>query len=230
MSGDVVGTTRSEAAGVPGARLCGSAAVLARRLPRRSEEPTAPRTEAAIGTDAHAALAPHRCRGLVGGRGALGDGGSVTGLGVRRAAGGAELPLVAAGVAWGYRAAMNEKIQRELHNRIEAFAAEITEILQRAVAGSVAEVLGGPVKTRPSARAGVKAVNAPAVTRAKARAVMDRDVLLREVRRQGGRRMEELGKALRATTKVLRGPMKQLIAEKKVKTSGQARGTRYRAA
>lgn len=140
------------------------------------------------------------------------------------------MPLVAAGVAWGHRAAMNEKIQRELHNRIEAFAAEITEILQRAVAGSVAEVLGGPAKTRPSARAGVKAVNAPAATRAKTRVVMDRDVLLHEVRRQGGRRMEELGKALRATTKVLRGPMKQLIAEKKVKTSGQARGTKYRAA
>ena len=125
---------------------------------------------------------------------------------------------------------MNEKIQRELHNRIETFATEITEILQRAVAGSVTEVLGVPGKVRPSGRAGAKTASAKAVTHAKARAVMDGDTLLREVRRQGGRRMEELSKALRRTTMVLRGPMKKLIAEKKVKTSGQARGTKYRAA
>jgi hypothetical protein len=110
---------------------------------------------------------------------------------------------------------MNEKIQAELQSRIESFAADITAVLQRAVADSVASALSGAPGKR--GRRNASAVRS-----------LDADVVLREVKRKAGQRVEELAKNLRTSTKALKAPLAELIQAKKVKKSGAARGTNYR--
>jgi hypothetical protein len=113
---------------------------------------------------------------------------------------------------------MNEKIQAELQSRIESFAADVTAILQRAVADSVASALSG-APGRRGRRASAGAVRS-----------LDADVVLREVKRKAGQRVEELAKNLHTSTKALKAPLAELMQSKKVKKSGAARGTNYRAA
>lgn len=125
-----------------------------------------------------------------------------------------------------YRGVMNERIQRELQEQVEAFATTVTAILQRAVADAVADALGGSRKLRVAAK------SAPATRGGKTEAarVSRADALLREVQRKGGRRMEEIAKSMRTSTKSLTSPMRRLLKAKRVKKSGVARGTKYRAA
>lgn len=126
-----------------------------------------------------------------------------------------------------YSAPMNEAIQRQLQARIEAFASDVTEILTRAVADSVAAALGG------SPRSGAKRVPATSARSRRPKSgrgsSLDTETVLTEVRRKGDRRVEELAKSLRTSTRSLRLPLKKLIAAKKVKTTGQRRGMRYTA-
>lgn len=120
---------------------------------------------------------------------------------------------------------MSTNLENELRTRIEAFANDITAILQRAVATSVADAL----KVGPG-RAGSAAAKGRAARGQARSAAQDgaaRAALLREIQRKGGRRMEELSKAMRTPSKVLRGSIKALLADKKIKTTGQARGTKY---
>ena len=143
-------------------------------------------------------------------------------------------------------APMNEKIQAQLQERIEAFAADVTTILQQAVADSVSDVLAGtaakPARRAPAAKVGRKAktkTKAKAKAKGKRRAkgakrspaelVQLEKGLLREVKRKGGRRIEEIAESLGASTKDLTLPMKKLIGGKKVKSKGQRRATRYTA-
>lgn len=124
---------------------------------------------------------------------------------------------------------MNERIQRELQGRIEAFAVDVTAILQRAVADAVAEAIGSPA--RGASRTSVSAKSKDAAgRRTRQRVQQEAGTLLKEVQRKGDRRMEEIAKSLRTSTKALVTPMKKLLAAKKVKKSGLARGTKYRAA
>ena len=154
----------------------------------------------------------------------------------------------------GIAAFMNDQIQRELQARIEAFASDVTTILQKAVADAVAAVLAategssvgrttrlGPGKQVASrSPKGSKSAQKKRVTksspptkktarRAGTGAPFDAQALLREVERKPDQRMEELAKALRTTTQRLGEPMKTLLAAKAVKKAGQARGTTYRA-
>lgn len=131
---------------------------------------------------------------------------------------------------------MNEHVQRRLQECIEGFAAQVTEILKDAVADGVASALGGsrraqaPVQRgrgRPKARS--KAVD-KAGRRTRERVQQEADALLKEVQRKGGRRAEQIAKSMRTSTKALVTPMKKLLAAKRVKKSGVARGTTYRAA
>lgn len=124
-------------------------------------------------------------------------------------------------------ATMNSRVEQELQARVEAFALDVTQILQRAVADSVQQALGGSSSSRGNAVHGKK--KAPPSRTAGGRPVAA-DALLKELNRAGDRRMEELAKSLRTTTSALSKPMKELIAANQVKFTGQARGTKYRAA
>jgi hypothetical protein len=127
---------------------------------------------------------------------------------------------------------MNERIQRALNERIEAFAHDVTAILTDAVAAAVADAFGSG-----KGRAGTSTVTAKrgkqrdkAGRRTRAQVQLEADVLLREVTRKGGQRMEQIAKKLRLSTKALALPMHALLKAKKVKKTGVARGTTYRAA
>ena len=117
---------------------------------------------------------------------------------------------------------MSTQIENQLRARIEAFAGDITAILQRAVADSVSQAM--------SVKLGGKGGSAALQGRNAKGPAVGGEALLREVKRKGGRRMEELAVAMRTSTRMLKGPMKQLLATKKIKTTGQARGTKYHAA
>lgn len=116
---------------------------------------------------------------------------------------------------------MDDTIQKALRARIDAFATDITALLTDAVAQSVQNALG-------SSRRGAKASSAKSASR---RAVST-DELLRALAKGGdtGLRMEEVARSMAVSTKSLVRPMKALLAAKKVKRSGQARGTKYRGA
>jgi hypothetical protein len=51
--------------------------------------------------------------------------------------------------------------------------------------------------------------------------------ILAAVKAKQGQRLEEIGRALKTDTAVLKRPMALLLAGKKVKTTGAKRGTKY---
>lgn len=123
---------------------------------------------------------------------------------------------------------MDKNIQNLVRARIDAFAADITELLTDAVADAVARSLGSSA-SRPAKGAGKRT----SASRGRGRpAKVAPEDLLRAVAKGGtaGLRMEQLGKAMATPTKGLVRPMKLLLEQKKVKRSGQARGTTYRVA
>jgi hypothetical protein len=125
---------------------------------------------------------------------------------------------------------MNAQVQRALQERIEAFAADVTKILQDAVAVAVAEAFDAVPTSRRGSALRPRLTDAGG-RRSRARMQQITDALLKEVQRQGGRRMEQIAESMGLKeTKPLVTPMKKLLAAKKVKKRGQARGTTYRAA
>lgn len=152
---------------------------------------------------------------------------------------------------------MSDKMQDAINARVEVFAREISEIIQQSVTDAVAQALqatGGSAPARTTRRKATrrKATRAKAASRKKATAkkaagkatgsrrkkgqkrtpeqleAMTKS-LLKEIKRKGGRRIEEIGTALSIPTKELALPIKKLIADKKIKTTGQRRATRYSA-
>ncbi|MBI1948577.1 MAG: hypothetical protein HYS27_23015 [Deltaproteobacteria bacterium] len=121
---------------------------------------------------------------------------------------------------------MNERIQRELQKSVEAFATDVTAILQRAVADAVAEALGGSRRATTAAK-GTSALRGGKTEAARAARA---EALLRELKRKGDRRIEEIAKSMRTSTKALTAPMGRLLSAKQVKKTGVARGTKYRVA
>jgi hypothetical protein len=116
---------------------------------------------------------------------------------------------------------MNQKMQEELRARIEAFAADIVAVLQRAVADSVSQALTGATVSAPAP----KRRGRPPSTKS-----VDLEVLFREISREGDRRSEQIAKALGTSTKSLVSPLKRLLNDKRIKAKGKARGTSYRSA
>jgi hypothetical protein len=124
---------------------------------------------------------------------------------------------------------MNDKIQRELQARIETFARDITTLLSRAVSDAMKDAVpagkarrGRPPKSAGGGKKGAK-------KKKRAGKSIDEDTLLKEVAKEGGRRMEQIAEALGTTSKAIGPSMKSLIAAQKVKASGKARGMNYQA-
>src|SRR5690349_12002406 len=117
--------------------------------------------------------------------------------------------------------------QEQLDARVSSFTADITSILRRAVERAVSDALLVSKTHRPRAKSSSTA--SPAAKRPKSGrgSSLDTETVLREVKRKGGRRVEEIAKSLRTSTKSLALPLRKLIAANKVKTRGNRRGTRY---
>jgi hypothetical protein len=180
---------------------------------------------------------------------------------------------------------MNSQLQALLNQRIQSFAADITTLLQSAVAEAVANSLGGtsvvvkrgpgrPPNSAVAAKAGASksapgkrgpgrppkaavsgaapakrgpgrppnAVVAGAAAPAKktrgrrkgekrTNAELERltEALFREITREGGRRIEQIGVKMGVPTKDLALPVKKLLDGKRIRTKGQRRATSYTA-
>lgn len=127
----------------------------------------------------------------------------------------------------------NKQVEAQLQDSIDAFVAEINELVRQAAIQAVSDALGNR-EVVGSVRAGRAVRGAPAqrTTRKRIRrsAQMLEEVsgkILTYVNSHPGARMEDLSKSLRIETKDLRGPLQLLLTGKKLKTKGQKRGTKY---
>lgn len=138
---------------------------------------------------------------------------------------------------------MKNDLDSQIQRRIEEFAKEMSELMRQAALESVREALGGgtaapaPRRGRPPGRkAGGGKTAAKKTRKGKGKRGAKRtaaelqaleDNFLKEVKKQGGRRIEEISKELGVTTKDLALPVRKLMADKQIKTTGQKRATRY---
>ncbi len=130
----------------------------------------------------------------------------------------------------------NSEIDSELRNRVDAFVAELSDIIRRSALDSVREALGAGVAApvRPGRRPGkVARRGRPAATRKTRgrRSSADLEQLsgsfLSWVREHPGQRLEEIGKGMGVATKELKRPVQLLLAGGSLRTEGQRRGTKY---
>lgn len=129
----------------------------------------------------------------------------------------------------------------EIRERVEAFVAEMEELIREAIKARFAEAMGdGPGRRggRPAAQKAPAAV-APSVGKIPGRARRKgekrspaelkrlQEVLFGFVTKSPGKRIEEINKALGTRTSELSRPLAKLIADKKVRRQGEKRASRY---
>jgi len=134
-------------------------------------------------------------------------------------------------------------IQEQIQDRIQSFVNELTGLIRQAGLEAVQEALGGPAPKRrgrprkakkaPARRKTVKRKAKKTGKRAKRSGAQVDAVatrVLAHVKKKPGQSVTEIAKALRRTPKDLQLPIQRLIADKKLRTTGQRRGTKYIAA
>lgn len=131
----------------------------------------------------------------------------------------------------------NSDVNREIHDRIQAFVDELSELVKQATLESVQDALQGrPVPASISVRGGGRAAASArsAALRAKKggkRTPEELDALtaklLRHIQGNPGQRMEQLAVALNLPSKELTLPIKKLLQENRLRTKGQKRATAY---
>jgi hypothetical protein len=118
-------------------------------------------------------------------------------------------------------------LDQDIQSRIQSFLAELSGLVKRsaleavqgalAVDGAVPRRRGRPARARAGRR-----VRRSAEDLAKIGARV-----LTQVRSKQGQRLEEIGRAMKTDTAILKKPIADLLAAKKLKTKGQKRGTQY---
>ena len=135
----------------------------------------------------------------------------------------------------------NTSLDQEIQSRISSFLDELSTLVKRQALEAVHAALGqaaGPARRGPGrpckvsmrpgrkprmmAKRGGKRVRRSPEDLAKLQAS-----LLSQIRSKKGQRLEEIGKALKTDTSVLKRPIAMLLAAKKVRTEGKKRGTKY---
>jgi hypothetical protein len=140
-------------------------------------------------------------------------------------------------------------INQEIRSRIDAFLAEMSELVKESALEAVHAALSvsgagrrGPGRPRGSRNRGLG--RPPKAGRARTgrprRAAKGRRIrrsseelakigarVLTQVRSKAGQRLEEIGRALKTDTAVLKKPIADLLKAKKLKTQGRKRGTKY---
>lgn len=137
---------------------------------------------------------------------------------------------------------MKNDLDSQIQRRIEEFAREMSDLMRQAALESVRDALGGggtsapaPRRGRPAGKKSSGTSSAPKKARKSKRGGKRtaeelkalEENFLKEVKKQGGRRIEEISKELGVSTKDLALPVRKLMAEKQIKTTGQKRATRY---
>jgi len=138
----------------------------------------------------------------------------------------------------------NKTTHHEIRTRIDTFLAEMSELVRLAALGSVHAALGGELEEfnrrgsgrprgpgrPPKAAARGQRVAARTGGRIR-RSAEDLEKIaarvLTYVKSNAGQRLEQIGKALQTDTSVLKRPIANLVAARKLRTTGQKRGTMY---
>lgn len=123
--------------------------------------------------------------------------------------------------------------ESEIYSRVEAFASELVALVRASAVEVVGETLAGIVGSLggPSSRGGRRASRPSARAKGAKRdpAVLAAltDKLEGFIKKNPGKRIEEIGQALGTPTKELVLPVRKLVAAKKVSTKGKKRATKY---
>ncbi len=138
-------------------------------------------------------------------------------------------------------------VNDQIRDRIEAFAAELTELIRAAAMETVAAALGegsvgggragrgrgrrGPGRPAAAARGPGRPARASAREKGAKRAPQEIERLTSKlgdyVKSNPGQRIEQIAKGMGTSTKELNLPVKKLVATKAIKTRGQKRATQY---
>jgi hypothetical protein len=124
----------------------------------------------------------------------------------------------------------NADFNQQIRDAIEAFVEELSVLVRAAALQSVTEVFGS---SGPGGRRGRGSVVGGSPRRAKGEKRSAQALsqlvgrLLTEIKTKPGLRMEQIAKSIGSTTKDLALPAKKLLAEKKIKTKGERRATKY---
>ncbi len=134
-------------------------------------------------------------------------------------------------------------IDQQIHQRIQSFVSELSGLVRQAAVEAVRSALTGqgsaapaaPAKRGPGRPRKVQAGAAPAAKAPKAkrgkRSTADVSAtagkLVEYIAKNPGQSIEQIGKGMNIHTKHLKLPAKKLLEDKKLKTTGQRRGTKY---
>jgi len=137
------------------------------------------------------------------------------------------------------------QLDREIQDKVGSFAQELTLLVRKAAVEAVAGALGAtdtrPRRGRPPGRKAASSATgrprrgaAPGRRRKRGRrsaeqlgAISDR--LYKYVKSNPGQSIEQIGKGLGLPTSELKRPASNLLEGKKLRTTGQRRGTKYHA-
>lgn len=141
---------------------------------------------------------------------------------------------------------MVSNIEAEIRSRVDAFVAELTELVRRAaleaVSAAVNEQMGGLRKPArlPTSAASTKASPAQAASSPKNNGSRKRgekrsqeelsalkDRVLEYIQGNSGQGVEGIAKALGTSTRELSLPIRRLLADKQITSRGEKRATRY---
>ena len=123
-------------------------------------------------------------------------------------------------------------VDQQVEDRIQAFVAELSELVRRQALQAVAEVLGGGgarsngARTRP-ARTGRQKAPAFGVRRTPEQLATAEKKLTAYVAAHPGLRIEEINAAIGTTTRELRRPLTKLVRSGVLRRKGVKRAARY---
>ncbi|MBK7878323.1 MAG: hypothetical protein IPJ77_21925 [Planctomycetes bacterium] len=121
----------------------------------------------------------------------------------------------------------------EIQTLVESFATELTQLVRRTTLQQLRAALGDDAAANPARSVRVvrmgKTARAPKFGGKRSTEQVEQfgATVYAYIQQNPGQRGEQIAKALKTDVKTMRLPVQRLIADKKVKTKGQRRGTTY---
>jgi hypothetical protein len=128
---------------------------------------------------------------------------------------------------------MASPIHQQIRERIEVFVTELDSFVRQAAVESVAQALGPTGARAPSPS--TAAPGRPARSRARRKGAKRHPTqlqqlterLLAHITKNSGQGIEQIAKGMATTTKELALPARKLMTDRRIRTTGRRRGTKY---
>jgi hypothetical protein len=118
-------------------------------------------------------------------------------------------------------------VNRQIRDRIEAFVAELDGLVRESLVETIRGAFGREGNGRRRGRGRPAVARGRRGKRTSDQIVATSKVILTQVRRQPGQGVEHIARVLKTSTKDLMLPIKKLLAEKQIRTTGVKRATKY---